>query len=178
MVSPLPRKTAFWCLFALLLSAPLTAPGGAWAVGMANDPKGFAGIPWGSSLDAVPSLVLKESTEHIQRYDFKETPPPFGDAAVESVRLFTFDGQFARVQVRYQGQRNHDMLMKYLEAQFGPIERLPGTMMRGLNQQYTWRGTETEVTVTYAAASERGNLFVESRVLVPRFNDLLNDSGY
>jgi len=178
MVARLPHKTALRSLFALLVSALLTGPDGAWAVGMTNDPKGFAGIPWGSSLDAVPSLVLKETGEHIRRYDFKQSPPPFGEAAVESVRLFTFDGQFARVQVRYQGQRNHDMLMKYLEAQFGPIERLPGTMMRGLNQQYTWRGSETEVTITYAAASERGNLFLESRVLVPRFNDLLNDSGY
>jgi hypothetical protein len=51
-------------------------------------------------------------------------------------------------------------------------------MMRGLNQQFTLRSDETEVRLTYQSFQERGNVFIESRTLSPRFNDVLADSAY
>jgi hypothetical protein len=57
------------------------------------------------------------------------------------------------------------------------IERLPGQMMRGLNQQYTWRGPETEISLTYEANRDRGFVFIESRNLAPRFQDRIADSA-
>jgi hypothetical protein len=50
-------------------------------------------------------------------------------------------------------------------------------MMRGLNQQYTWRGTDTEINLTYHANTERGYIFIDSRTLAPRFNDRITDSA-
>jgi hypothetical protein len=67
--------------------------------------------------------------------------------------------------------------MTYLERQFGPIERIPGQMMRGLNQQYNWRGSDSEINVTYQANTERGFMFLDSRTLAPRFNDHIADSA-
>ena len=50
-------------------------------------------------------------------------------------------------------------------------------MTRGLNQQYNWRGTETEINLTYQAGTERGYIFIDSRTLAPRFNDDITDSA-
>jgi len=64
-----------------------------------------------------------------------------------------------------------------MEQRYGPLQRIPGQMMRGLNQQYTWRGTESEINLTYHASTERGFIFLESRTLAPRFNDQIGDSA-
>jgi hypothetical protein len=50
-------------------------------------------------------------------------------------------------------------------------------MMRGLNQQYNWRGGETEINLTYEANLDRGFIFIESRSLSPRFHDQITDSA-
>ncbi len=154
------------------------ARGPASATVMTNDPGGFAGIPWGASLEARPNLELAEPGGRIKGYVFKEPPTLFGEVQVESMRLFTLNGQFARVAIRYHGQRNHQLLMQHLEGRFGTIELAPGSMMRGLNQQYNWRGKDTEVNLTYRAAGEHGYLFVESRVLMPRFLDTIPEGAF
>jgi hypothetical protein len=87
------------------------------------------------------------------------------------------DEQFARVTIHYQGDDRHKQILAYLEKQFGSLERVPGQMVRGLNQQYTWRGTDTEITVTYHASTEQGFVFIDSRTLAPRFNDHISDTA-
>lgn len=152
------------------------APAGAGA--MQNDPEGFQGIRWGAPLQKVEGLVLINSWRYIDEYEFKAGPPQIGDASPESVKLSAVDGKFARVTVRYQGQETHTQVVADLESRFGRIERMPGSMVRGLNQQYNWRGPETEINLTYQAMGERGFLFIESRTLAPRFTDTLPEHAY
>ncbi|MFM8552243.1 MAG: hypothetical protein ACKOCD_08050 [Nitrospiraceae bacterium] len=142
-----------------------------------NDPKGYHNIPWGTALADQSELALVQNMDRVMGYEVQQEPPRLGDTKVESVRLFTIDGQFGRVTIRYQGKETHDAVLAYLQAQFGPIDRSPGSMMRGLNQQYNWRGADTEINLTYEAKKERGYLFIESRSLSPRFNDALADTG-
>jgi hypothetical protein len=156
----------------------LTAGDRAHSGMMSNDPKGFLGFLWGSSLAESPALVLQESTDHIQAFVPKDGPSRFGEALVESIRLAMIDGQFARVTIRYRGERTHKQMLSYLESQFGPIERTPGATMRGLDQQYNWRGPETEVNLTYGEAKQQGYLFIESRLLAPRFNEGIFDGTF
>jgi hypothetical protein len=179
-MAPHPERMASWFAIALvllgLLSATLPALT-AQAGSLVNDPNGFRGIPWGSSLTTVPNLKLVESLERVKGYEVQAGPPALGEAQVESVRLFMVDNQFGRVTIRYHGKQTHDAVLTYLQQQFGPIDRTPGSMMRGLNQQFNWRGPETEVNLTYEAKGERGYLFIESRSLTPRFNEVLADTG-
>jgi hypothetical protein len=163
---------------ALLLFLAATAPARALASAtIVNDPQGFNGIPWGAPLAGRPDLVLAQSMDRVQGYDLKQGPPPLGQAKVESLRLFVIDGKFGRVTIRYRGRQTHAQVLAYLESAFGPVERAPGSMVRGLNQQFNWRGPETEVNLTFEAKGERGYLFIESRTLSPRFNDFLSDTG-
>lgn len=152
-----------------------------------NDPKGFQGITWGSPLTDVPGLTLAESTDIIKGsgkgtilvkgYDFQKGPPNLGQATLQYMRFFSIDGKFARVTIRYKGEKNHEQLLDYLESQFGALDRTPGSMMRGLNQQFNWRGTETEVNLTYDGFQERGFLFIESRIHAPKFNEGYSDAA-
>ncbi len=145
----------------------------AFAVPMQNDPEGFQGISWGTLLKNVEDLVLVNTWEHIEEFEFKGGPPPLGETPVESVKLSTIEGQFARAMIRYQGGKTHGRIMAYLQAQYGAIQRIPGSMVRGLNQQFNWRGSETEINLTYREMGEQGYVFIESRTLAPRFNDTL-----
>jgi hypothetical protein len=161
-------------LAAVLLHAPY-AGGGA----MERDPKGFHGIVWGAPLTPVPDLVLRTDIEEVEvkEYEFKDGPPPFGQAEVESIRLSSINDRFVRVAIRYHGKRAHDHVIAHLEREFGPIDRTPGAMVRGLNQQYNWRGTDTEVNLTYDARRERGFVAIESRALSPRYMEAMSDTG-
>jgi len=157
----------------LCLSHPFLAH----AVSMLNDPNGFQNLPWGAALATRPDLEIAKASPHVNEYRLRDSPPAYGGVPVERLRFLSVDGQFARVTIQYQGDDRHKKILTYLEQQFGPLDRVPGQMMRGLNQQYTWRGTETEINVTYHANTERGFVFIDSRTLAPRFNDHITDSG-
>jgi len=149
----------------------------AGAVPIIQDPNGFHGIPWGASLADLPQLTLAEPGEQVKGYEFKDGPPMLGEAKVESLRLSSVGEKFARVTIRYQGQATHEIILNYLQSEYGPLDRTPGSMARGLNQQFTWRGSDTEINLTYEARGERGFVFFESRVLAPRLQDVLTDIG-
>lgn len=171
--SPLRIMQRIGCVSALLL---LTA-GPVFAITMANDPHGFRDLSWGIPLTDIPDLMVTRENTHTTDYEFRDRPPVYADIPVESLHLSTVDAQFARVTIRYRGAQAHKQVMQYLEQTYGAIERLPGQMMRGLNQQYTWRGTDTEITLTYEANRDRGFIFIESRNLAPRFQDRISDTA-
>jgi hypothetical protein len=139
---------------------------------------GFYGIRWGTKLSEVADLRLIEPSDRIETYELKRSSPQLGNAKIDKLQFVAIEGEFARILIRYSGEQNHKEMMAYLQSQFGSIERIPGSMMRGLNQQFTWRTPETEVNVTYQSFQERGTVFIESRTLAPRFNDVLPESAY
>ncbi|MFQ5930895.1 MAG: hypothetical protein ACE5MM_00660 [Nitrospiraceae bacterium] len=165
-------------LLGLAWATALLLPVPTHAGKMVNDPQGFYGIPWGASLANVPEIILTDSSEHIKEYKFKDSPKRLGDAEVERVRFSAIDGKFARVYIRYGGEKTHELVLAYLESRFGPVKRMPGMMVRGLNQQYNWRGTETEINMTYQGYGERGYIYVESRTLAARFLDVLPEGSF
>ena len=134
-------------------------------------------LAWGIALTTRPDLEIARAGPHINEYQLKNSPPSYAGVPVESLHLVSVNEQFARVTIHYQGNDRHKHILAYLEKQFGSLERIPGQMMRGLNQQYTWRGTETEINVTYHANTERGFIFIDSRTLAPLFNDHMSNSA-
>jgi len=155
----------------------LLSPTPSDAVSMTNDPKGFGNISWGSPLASRTDLEVFRETPHVIEYQLKGQPPTYADVPVETLRLSSIDNQFARVTIRYKQEGTHKKILAFLEREFGPLEHIPGQMVRGLNQQYTWRGSETEINLTYHANTERGYIFIDSRTLAPRFNDFITDSA-
>lgn len=155
-----------WAATVLLVSSVLSAL-------LLNDPKGFRGIPWEAPLHGRSDMILIEPGERIKGYEIKNEPQLLGEVRVDSIKFLTIDGKFVRVAIHYRGEKTHAQVLSYLESQFGPTDRTPGAMIRGLNQEFTWLGEETSVSLTYAGQRERGDLFIESRVLAPLFMDAL-----
>ena len=153
----------------LYMSCPFLAH----AVPMVNDPNGFQSLAWGAALTTRPDLEVARAGPHVSEYQLRDNQPLFAGIPVESLRFLSVDEQFARVTIRYHGDDRHKQILTYLEQQFGSLERVPGQMIRGLNQQYNWRGTDTEINLTYHANTERGFIFIDSRSLAPRFNDYI-----
>jgi len=144
---------------------------------MIDDPKGFHDIPWGAALSSHQELETISSSPPIVEYLRKEEPSLFAGAKMTSIRYVSLEGQFARVIIRYEGDQTHREVLNHLEGRFGEIDRIPGQMARGLTQQYNWRGTETEINLTYQASTGRGHIFIDSRTLAPRFIDYITDSA-
>jgi hypothetical protein len=142
----------------------------ALAVTIASDPKGFEGIPWGAAFKETPDFVVVESTPRIKGYELKQGPPPLGPARVDSMRFLTIDGKFARVVVRYQGQQTHEQLLAFLERKYGLLDRTPGQFAEKMRAyQFNWRGSYTQVNLTYDRKTNRGTIFFESTELAPAF---------
>jgi len=161
----------------LFMIGTLMSPEPLGAVPMVNDPKGFHNIAWGSSLTARQDLEAMQPGTHVTEYRRKTERSTFAGAEMTSIHYVSVDDQFARVTIRYQGEQVHKQVLNFLETQFGTLQRIPGQMARGLNQQYNWRGSDTEINLTYQAGTERGYIFIDSRTLAPRFNDHITDSA-
>jgi hypothetical protein len=171
-------STAYKCiglsfLAYLLLSG--TAMGG---TPIEQDPKGFFDITWGNPLANRKELKEIDTSNTLQVYTLKQGVPHVEGIPMESVKLYGLEDQYARALFRYKGASTHKSLLQYLEGRFGKNGPSHGGMMRGLNQQYTWRGPETEITITYHGFRERGVLTAESRVLAPRFLDVHGDHSF
>ena len=171
-LSPPPLIGLGLLMFGAAMSAELL-----WAVPMLNDPRGFQDIAWGAPLTGRQDLETMRSGAHVAEYRRKTEPLTFAGAEMTSILYISIDDQFARVTIRYQGEQGHKRVLNFLEAQFGSLQRVPGQMTRGLNQQYNWRGSDTEINLTYQAGTERGYIFIDSRTLAPRFNDDITDSA-
>jgi hypothetical protein len=165
--------------FVLLLvgAATLLIAALPWAGPMTHDPKGFQGVPWGTRLADSPQFILADNSPHIKGYEVKGQAPSLGETPVDLLRFIELEGQFARIMVRYHGRETHQRVMDHLQRHYGPVDRSPGAITRGAGQQFNWRGTETEINLTYDATRERGFVFIDSAVLAPRFNDLITDSS-
>ncbi len=146
-------------------------PPPASAVPMVNDPKGFEGIPWGAAFSESPEFAMVEDTPLIKSYELKQGPPPLGPAKVDSMRFQTYNGQFVRVVIRYHGKATHDQIVGYFQAQYGPLDRTPGQISKGLVQQYNWQGDESEIVLTYESTKDRGIIFFENRAFALKFSE-------
>jgi hypothetical protein len=143
----------------------------AGAVPMVEDPKGFEGIPWGAEFTESADFVLVENSSRIKGYELKQGPPPLGQAKVDSMRFLTFNGQFARVVIRYHGRGTHDQIVAYFQSRYGPLDRTPGQITRGAVQQLNWQGDESEIVMTYESMSDRGIIFFEHRPTALKFSE-------
>ena len=163
---------------AVILTGLLLAAAPAWSVEMMNDPDGYNGLRWGTTLAKASELTLVKSTDRTAEFSPKDGVPLFGEAKVDSMTFIAIDEQFARVIVRYKGVATHTQVLGHLQKVYGPLDRSPGSMVRGLNQQFDWRGENTEVNVLYESVRDRGFIFIESRILASKFNEGLSETAY
>jgi len=136
----LPISVMFTSLLLVLLA---TSPTRALTP-ISNDPQGFEGIKWNTALHTLKHLSLIDSDDRIQSYQFSEDTLRFANTHVESLRLLTIDGKFARVMIRYQGKDSHHAIMMYLTRLHDAWIKPRKYLARGRNRSQsqlprTWR---------------------------------------
>jgi hypothetical protein len=140
----------------------------AFPVTMASDPKGFEGIPWGAAFKETPDFAVVESTPRIKGYELKQRPPR-SDPLTWIPCGFSRLTESLRVVVRYQGQQTHDQLLAFLERKYGLLDRAPGQFAEVRAYQFNWRGSYTQINLTYDRKTNRGTIFFDSTELTPAF---------
>jgi hypothetical protein len=163
-------------IFVLTASLSVAIDIAAEAGTMTTDPKGFEGIPWGVTFSESENFVLVDDGSRIKGYELKQGTLQLGPATVDSMRFLTVNGQFGRVTVRYHGKDMHKRLLAYFQSKYGPLDRTPGQIAAGSVEQYNWRGAETDITMNYENARDRGIIFFESILLAPRFTEGIADT--
>ena len=136
-----------------------------YAVPMQNDPNGFENIPWGATLSENDVYKKTEDTGRSQIFELKSGTPSLGPVRVDSMQFVTFQGQFARVTVRYQGKVTHDHILAYLQTLYGSLDRTPGQIASGSVKFFSWTGFETDVSLRYETRTDHGIIFFESQEL-------------
>lgn len=150
----------------MLAAAPPALP-----VPMADDPKGFEDIPWGTLLSERQEFVNIEDAGRLQTYEQTGHPPSLGSTPVDSIRFTTFEKKFGRATVRYSGRDTHEKILIYLQATYGPLDRTPGQIAVGPVKVYAWHGFDTEVTLRFESGPDRGVIFIESLTLPEKLVD-------
>lgn len=143
----------------------------AQAVPMVNDPDGFEGMKWGSTLSTSEDMKLVEDTGRHKTYELKSGEAKLGDTAVSSLRFTSVEDKLARVTVRYEGKEAHDKILAFLQSRYGPLDRTPGQFSVGPVKFYSWQGFDTEVTLRYQTKTDLGIIFFESQNLRALMND-------
>src|SRR5687768_18542800 len=90
------------CVLVVISSTPLCA-----GSVIHNDPKGFDGLAWGSSLAEREDLKLVDSgSGEIKGYDRKDGPMTLGKATVDFMRYIASGDKYESVTVCYTGKEN------------------------------------------------------------------------
>ncbi|MGB0911204.1 MAG: hypothetical protein ACPGYT_12645 [Nitrospirales bacterium] len=168
------QLASFFILFLLIGHTPSSLA----VIPISDDPMGFYGIQWGHSLINHPKLLKIDSDNNIVFYGLNNTEPKAWDIPVESMKFLTLDDQFAQARIHYQSEDTHKAILAYLESTYGKHTFAPGAMMRGLNQQYSWRGTVTEISVTYRGLTEHGFIAIQSRILAAELMNAVSDQSF
>jgi hypothetical protein len=145
------------------------------AVPMKDDPNGFEGIPWGTTLSESDRFKKVEDTGRAKTYEPRTSPPTLGTIQVESIKFTAFGDKFARVTVRYKGKDTHDKILAFLQSRYGKLDRIPGQFSVGPVKFFAWQGFETEVTLRYEIPTDRGIIFIESQTM--RLSNTEGNSG-
>jgi hypothetical protein len=153
-------------LFCVLPTATLLL-----AVPLVDDPNGFEGIPWGTSLAEMEQFARVEDAGRLEIYEQTKQAPALGTIPIDSIRFTTFEKKFGRVTVRYSGSETHKRALTYLQSKYGPLDRTPGQITVGPVKVYVWHGFHTEVVLRFETGTDHGIIFFESLTLPEKLLD-------
>lgn len=134
-------------LLLLLLASGLASAG--------SLPEGFAGLPWGASLAALPHAQQIAATQQYQCYRDGDGTSTIAQANLSQVRLCFSDDQFYFAQMEFAGQENQDKLLAYGKAMWGEPK-----LGQRFTEAYVWGGPQEGVYIEleFSKTDGRGTL--------------------
>jgi hypothetical protein len=138
-----------------------------------DDPRGFNGYRWGSSLADDSSFRLVQelgSTDFVSKAGVYEKPGEtltLNGVPIIRVSYRFIDERLESIQLQYEGRENRNQLLQWLEERFGKVSPSERKMVNAVQ----WFGEDTTVTLSYDNTTRQGRLWFMSQVLNHRFNE-------
>ena len=146
----------------------------AHAAKILDDPNGFNGYTWGTPLAKFPGFKLVKdlgSTDFVKDIGVYENPGEtltLNEAPLGMIRYRFVENQLESISFRYTGRENRNKLVRWLEERYGKLTAPERRMVNALS----WFGDQTVINLKYDVATKNGVLYVFSKALSHRFNEV------
>jgi len=144
------------------------------AANIPDDPGGFNGHTWGTPLAKFPGFKLVRdlgSTDFVDNNGVYENPGEtltLNEAPLATIRYRFVENQLESISFRYTGRENRNKLVRWLEERYGKLTAPERRMVNALS----WFGDQTVINLKYDVATKNGVLYVFSKALSHRFNEV------
>lgn len=124
-----------------------------------NEPDGFRGIKFGSSIKHYPDLWDKKRTLEIEKntkhYGRTGDKLSIGDAKLQVIEYTFYKDKFMRVHIIFKDFSNFYHLREILIQQYGPPQDSNNIM-----KEYFWLGKRTSITFSFNEIKNIGILMI------------------
>ena len=149
----------------------LLACGLASGVEIKDEPNGFNGYVWGSSVSKYPLLApadgLGTTATRVKFFIIPGEVVTLNEVVLTDVLYRFVEDHLVSIQLNYRGRKNRDLVMRWVEDHYG---RLTPTERKMLHQ-VEWHGTNTVVSLSYNKPSDKGQLVFMSPALTDQYNE-------
>ena len=138
----------------LLLAVSLLASASLDAAAFENEPIGFRGMRWDTSLLKVPGLVLAEKDGQIKSYTKTGDVLTLGGATLDSLEYTYYRDKFYSVYITFNNPVNYDALKKYTFEVYGQGESESNMWQK----KWWWLGEDVNIRLEYSMVMREGTL--------------------
>lgn len=110
-----------------------------------NEPNGFRGITFGTSIDELPYMEKIRSTQHYEVYRKKGDKLEMDGVELNEIRYMFINKKFIGVTCVYTGLQNFDKLKKILTDRHG--ESIERSKQSKADRDYIWYGKNIPVRI-------------------------------
>ena len=139
-----------------------------------DDPNGFNGHAWGAPLAKFAGFKLVKdlgSTDFVKDVGVYENPGEtltLNEVPMATIRYRFVENQLESISFRYTGRENRNKLVRWLEERYGKLTAPERRMVNALS----WFGDQTVINLKYDVVTKNGVLYVFSKALSHRFNEV------
>lgn len=130
------------------------------ASAFAEDPDGFRGIPWGSSLETMREADPKLVEGHmgampgVKAFKRSDDELSFGGIKPDAITYMFYKDTFTSVSIDFRGYDNYERLLNYCRKQFG---QSTGSAVLRLEQYSSFESPKTGVMLLYQLSMQTAN---------------------
>jgi hypothetical protein len=127
-----------------------------------SEPAGFRGIPWLVDLSKLSNMKPISKGKIFTIYECNDEVKKIGNANIEYIKYWTLHDKFVKVEIRFRGEENWDLIKKIVFERFGPGRK-------GIEEDrvyYSWSGVDVSVSLVFGTKLKYGDLdFMHSYIL-------------
>jgi hypothetical protein len=118
-----------------------------------NEPDGFRGIKWETSITELQDMVHVASMGDSKCYWRKDDKKAIGQADVNHIVYFFYKDKFSSVLIQYSDNTNFYHIKDALQAVYGA-----GYQPNKYMHRFFWNGTITEILNDYSEITQKGKI--------------------